>query len=39
VREVFLKSYRIVYRILESDIQVLRVIEGHKRLRASDIDD
>ena len=32
VREVFLRTYHIVYRIRESGILVLTVIEGHRRL-------
>lgn len=30
VREVFLRSYRIVYRVLESEVHVLTVFEGHR---------
>ncbi len=30
VREVFLRSYRIVYRVLNAEIQVLTVFEGHR---------
>lgn len=30
VREVFLRSYRIVYRVLDAEIQVLTVFEGHR---------
>ncbi|MFO0760787.1 MAG: type II toxin-antitoxin system RelE/ParE family toxin [Byssovorax sp.] len=32
VREVFLKTYRIIYRVAGDDIRVLSVIEGHARL-------
>jgi toxin ParE1/3/4 len=32
VREVFLKSYRIVYRIFPDFIEVLTVFEGHRLL-------
>jgi addiction module RelE/StbE family toxin len=32
VREVFLRTYRIVYRVRESGILVLTVVEGHRRL-------
>lgn len=32
VREVFLRSYRIVYRVSEGDLTVLTVFEGHMRL-------
>jgi plasmid stabilization system protein ParE len=30
VREVFLKSYRIVYQVLPREIVVLTVFEGHR---------
>ena len=30
VREVFLKSYRIVYRVRGQDFEVLTVFEGHR---------
>ena len=33
VREVLLRSYRIIYRIEPRRILVLTVIEGHRRLR------
>lgn len=32
VRELFLRSYRIVYRIREDAIDVLTIFEGHQRL-------
>jgi toxin ParE1/3/4 len=32
VREVFLKSYRIVYRIFPDFIEILTVFEGHRLL-------
>ena len=32
VREVFLKQYRIVYRVTERQCEVLTVFEGHKRI-------
>lgn len=32
VREVFLRSYRIVYRVLEDEIHVLTIFEGHRQL-------
>lgn len=32
VREVFLRSYRIVYRMLDAEIQILTVFEGHRLL-------
>ncbi len=39
VREVFLRSYRIVYRVAADDIRILAVVEGHRRLRPDDIAD
>jgi addiction module RelE/StbE family toxin len=30
IREVFLGNYRIVYRILEREIEILTVFEGHR---------
>ncbi len=38
VREVFLKSYRIVYRVEASDIRILTVFEGHRRLRSHELE-
>ena len=32
VREIQLRTYRIVYRILDDQIHVLTVFEGHRRL-------
>jgi len=32
VREVFLRTYRIVYRVREDEIHVLTVFEGHRLL-------
>ena len=37
IREVFEKSYRIVYRISENQIEILTVFEGHKLLKSSEI--
>ena len=37
LRETFLRSYRIVYRVLEQGIQVLTVFEGHQRF-PTDVD-
>lgn len=34
LREVFLKTYRIVYRIEAARILVLAVFEGHRHLRS-----
>lgn len=39
VREVFLRTYRIIYRVAAEDIRILTVFEGHRRLRAHDIDE
>src|SRR5688500_1209917 len=33
IREVFLRTYRIVYRVEENRILVLTVFEGHRQLR------
>ncbi len=33
IREVLLKSYRIVYAVREGEIRVLTVFEGHRLLR------
>ena len=33
VREVFLKTYRIIYRVEPRRVLVLTVIEGHRQLR------
>jgi len=38
VREVFLRTYRLVYRILDQSIDVLTVFEGHRLLPAEVID-
>jgi toxin ParE1/3/4 len=39
VREVFLKSYRVIYRVAGDDLRVLTVFEGHRRLKNADLDD
>ncbi|MFW5740274.1 MAG: type II toxin-antitoxin system RelE/ParE family toxin [Myxococcota bacterium] len=39
VRETFLRSFRIVYRVDEDSITVLTVFEGHRLLRESDVDE
>lgn len=33
VREVFLRTYRIIYRVAGDDIRILTVFEGHQRPR------
>jgi toxin ParE1/3/4 len=38
VREVFVRSYRIVYRVVDADIVILTVFEGHKLLGELDLD-
>ncbi|WP_437928804.1 type II toxin-antitoxin system RelE/ParE family toxin [Sorangium sp. So ce291] len=38
VREVFLRSYRIIYRVAGDDIRILTVFEGHRRLRLDEIE-
>jgi len=35
IRELVIKKYRIVYRILETEIHILTVFEGHKQLSFS----
>lgn len=32
VRELLLRSYRIVYRVTEREVQLLTIFEGHRRL-------
>ena len=32
VREAFLRSYRIVYQILDAEVKILTVFEGHRLL-------
>lgn len=39
LREVFLRSYRIVYRVAGDDTRILTIFEGHRRLRPADVDD
>ncbi len=39
LREVFVRTYRVVYRALPGEIHVLTVFEGSRLLRSSDIDD
>ena len=38
MREVFLRSYRIVYRVVDEGIVVLTVFEGHRPLGTLDPD-
>lgn len=37
IREVFLQTYRIVYRIRANAIDVLTVFEGHRLFEADDL--
>jgi len=36
IREVFLKTYRIVYHIKKKEIHVLTVFEGHRLLKENE---
>jgi toxin ParE1/3/4 len=36
VREVFVRTYRIVYRVMSREIVVLTVFEGHRRFSPED---
>lgn len=38
IREVFVRSYRIIYRVASEQVRVLTVFEGHRRLRTADLD-
>ncbi len=37
IRELLLNSYRIVYRLNKSNIEILTVFEGHRLLRIDEI--
>ncbi|RMH62607.1 MAG: type II toxin-antitoxin system RelE/ParE family toxin, partial [Calditrichaeota bacterium] len=37
IREVFEKTYRIVYKISKDQLEILSVFEGHQLLRSDDI--
>ena len=39
VRETFLRSFRIVYRMDADEVTVLTVFEGHRLLREGDVDE
>lgn len=39
IREVFLRSYRIIYQVRSDDLLVLTVLEGHRLLRSGMLDD
>lgn len=38
LRELLHGSYRIVYRVLPKQVQILTVFEGHRALRKSELD-
>ncbi|RIK76475.1 plasmid stabilization protein [candidate division KSB1 bacterium] len=37
IREIFEKSYRIIYRIHKARVEILTVFEGHRLLRKDEI--
>jgi addiction module RelE/StbE family toxin len=37
IREVFLRTYRIVYCVREQTIDILTIFEGHRRLDMTDL--
>jgi toxin ParE1/3/4 len=39
IRETYLRTYRIVYRVDERGVYVLTVFDGSRLLRRSDVDD
>jgi toxin ParE1/3/4 len=39
IREVFLRSYRIIYRIQGAEVLILTVLEGHRLLRSDWLDE
>jgi toxin ParE1/3/4 len=39
VRETFLRTYRIVYRVTADGVDVPTVFEGHRLLREDDVED
>lgn len=39
IREVFVRIYRVVYRVREEGILVLTVFEGHRLFPRSEVDD
>lgn len=39
LRELIERNYRIVYRVRPEAIHIVFVFEGHRLLRASDVDD
>ena len=39
IREVFLRSYRIIYRVQGAEVLILTVLEGHRLLRSDWLDE
>lgn len=39
IREVFLRTYRILYRVLRGEVLVLTILEGHRLLPESIVDE
>jgi hypothetical protein len=39
VRETFQRTYRIVYLVVDSDVRILTVFEGHRRLQGADVEE
>jgi addiction module RelE/StbE family toxin len=39
IREVLLRTYRIIYRVQGNEVLVLAVLEGHRLLRPDVLDD
>lgn len=39
IREFIERTYRIVYRVHGEEVRIITVFEGHRLLRASDVDD
>jgi addiction module RelE/StbE family toxin len=37
IRELIFKKYRIVYRLMKNNIEILSVFEGHRLLRIDEI--
>lgn len=38
IRELIIKKYRVVYRVVENEIAILTVFEGHKLLRLDELE-
>jgi len=39
IRELIVKNYRIVYRTRQDRIEILTLFEGHRQLKADDIEE